>query len=88
MAPATHPVWSLIRLAILMTAAVLCLWINASNFDMTEIKSLIGIFLAASASEGALSRIARPDRGLTLQDGVRVDSASYWRGFKDAGGES
>ena len=51
----THPVWQLIRLAILMLTLSFVLWLNASNFDETEIKTIIWVFMAAAGVEG-LSR--------------------------------
>lgn len=47
-----HPIWSLIRLLILMIAMCVILYINATHFDITEIRSIIGIFIAAASAEG------------------------------------
>lgn len=85
--PATHPIWALIRLTILMVTMTILLWINASNFDSTEIKSIVGVFMAAAAGEGVLARLTKREGSLRLQDGQVVDSVSYHRGLKDAGGD-
>ncbi len=85
----THPIWAIIRLTVLMIAMVFVLWLNATKFDHTEIRSIIAVFIAAATGEGILARVSKPQIGnLRLPGGHLVDSASYWRGFKDAGGES
>lgn len=48
----SHPIWSLLRLVILMVALTLLLWFNASDFDSTEIRTIAGMFLMAASSEG------------------------------------
>lgn len=52
MKDASHPVWSILRLTIGLSALVILLWINASNFDITEYKTIVGMFLAFLGSEG------------------------------------
>lgn len=47
-----HPIWSLARLVVTMVALVTTLWLNASHFDETEIKTLITMFLVAASAEG------------------------------------
>jgi hypothetical protein len=47
-----HPVWSLIRLTILMGTLTLILWFTASKFDYTEIRTICGMFIAAAGLEG------------------------------------
>lgn len=54
-----HPVWSLLRLVILMGTMTLVLWLNASNFDITEIRSLITVFLVAAGLEGGSQTLHR-----------------------------
>lgn len=54
-----HPLWPLVRLSILMLTLVLVLWLQASNFDQTEIKAIILIFLAAAGVEGGLQVVNR-----------------------------
>lgn len=48
-----HPVWSLLRLTVLALALTLLSWINASNFDSTEAKTIVGVLIASLAAEGA-----------------------------------
>jgi len=71
-----------------MVTMTLLLWLNASHFDWTEIKSIIGIFLFAAGTEGVMGRLNKDKGNLRLPGGQLVDSSSYWQGFKDAGGES
>ena len=51
----THPIWSIVRLVVLMTALTLVLWITATKFDQTEIKTIVYTFLAAASGEGAIT---------------------------------
>lgn len=53
----SHPIWSIIRLIVLMGALTLVLWITATKFDQTEIKTIVYTFLAAGAGEGAITMI-------------------------------
>lgn len=50
-----HPIWSLLRLTILMIVLSLILYFNASDFDATEIKTLTQYFLAAASLEGGVA---------------------------------
>jgi len=49
---ASHPIWSLLRLTIFMIALVVTLLLNANNFDATEIKTIITMFVVAAGAEG------------------------------------
>jgi hypothetical protein len=49
----SHPVWSLLRLLIFMAALVVTLWMNATSFDATEIRTIITMFVVASGAEWA-----------------------------------
>lgn len=51
-----HPVWNLARLCVLMIALTLILWMTASRFDATELRTIILTFIAAAGVE-ALSRV-------------------------------
>lgn len=50
-----HPIWSILRLTILMILLSLILYFNASDFDATEIKTLTQYFLAAASLEGGVA---------------------------------
>ena len=54
----THPVWSLLRLVVMVTGLTLVLWLSASEFDNTELQTIIGMFLIGGAAEG-LPAVAR-----------------------------
>ncbi len=54
MSDPNHPIWPIVRLTILMTALTITLWLTASNFDYTEIRTIIITFLFAGTSEGVL----------------------------------
>ncbi|MAH50412.1 hypothetical protein CMI37_31615 [Candidatus Pacearchaeota archaeon] len=46
-----HPVWSLARLVVLMATMCIVLKLNATNFDETELRSIIVVFIAAAGLE-------------------------------------
>lgn len=54
-----HPIWSLIRLFILMVTLFGVLWVYSSKFDETEIRSITWIFLGASVVEGGTQYLSR-----------------------------
>lgn len=56
-----HPIWGIIRLAVLMVSLVIVLWMNATNFDETELRSIVIVFLVAAGSEGAVKLFQRGD---------------------------
>ena len=47
-----HPLWSATRLMIYMAALTFLLWLNASSFDETELRSVVLMFLAGGSAEG------------------------------------
>ena len=47
-----HPIWSLIRLTILMIALTTILYFTANKFDETEIRTIITMFLITAGMEG------------------------------------
>lgn len=56
---AKHPIWALARLLILMVTLSFVLWLNASHFDETELRSIIWVFLAAAGVEGGVQTLTR-----------------------------
>jgi len=54
-----HPIWAIIRTAIMLLALVIVLWVNASNFDSTELKTIVAMFLAAIGAETATKFMAK-----------------------------
>ena len=50
----THPIWAIIRLGMLMFVLTIVLWLNASKFDATEVKTLVEYFLVAASLEGGM----------------------------------
>jgi len=49
---ADHPIWSILRLVVLLVSMFGVLYINASNFDRTEIVSIVQLFIMAVGIEG------------------------------------
>jgi hypothetical protein len=47
-----HPVWSLLRLTVLMVALTVILALVAEKFDKTEIIAIVGTFTAGTAGIG------------------------------------
>lgn len=59
--PASHPIWSIIRLTILMASLVLILYLTASKFDETELRTIITMFVIGSGAETLGFFIAKKD---------------------------
>lgn len=51
----THPIWSIIRLTVIMLSLTGILYLTAQSFDATEIKTLIASFVAIAGAEGLSS---------------------------------
>ena len=47
-----HPIWGIARLALIMAPLTVFLYSNASNFDWTEIKSILEMGLVLGGYEG------------------------------------
>lgn len=56
---AQHPIWPILRTTIILSALIIVLYINASHFDITEIRAIITMFLALIGAEGATSFLAK-----------------------------
>ena len=54
-----HPIYATIRFCALAIAVTFVLWKNASNFDETEIKTIIEIAILAGGYEGLQSFATR-----------------------------
>lgn len=48
-----HPIWMLIRLTIVMTTLVMVLYLTASKFDESELRTILAMFIALAGIEGA-----------------------------------
>lgn len=47
-----HPIWAVIRMSLILGTLIFVLWMNASHFDDTEIKTILTMFLALLGAEG------------------------------------
>jgi hypothetical protein len=54
-----HPGWGMIRLGIYMGTLCLILWMNASDFDKTEGKTIMWMFVVGAGSEGLGQLLSR-----------------------------
>lgn len=61
----SHPIWSLLRLLIMMLALIVVLWMNAEKFDKTEVQTIITMFLIGAGAEGVTQYL----RGFGKSDG-------------------
>ena len=52
-----HPIWSILKLTVLMAAMCLVLYLEATVFDATELRSIVYIFLVAAGAEGAIATL-------------------------------
>lgn len=57
MSSSSHPIWSIVRLTVLMIALSGVLYATASKFDSTELHTIIYTFLAAASGEGIISML-------------------------------
>lgn len=55
---ADHPIWPIIRMALILLTLIVVLWMNASHFDETEIKTILTMFLALLGAEGVSKMFA------------------------------
>lgn len=57
-----HPIWEILRLAVLSSVLLAVLWRNASNFDATEWKAFgefVALYVGLLYGEGRLRRRMR-----------------------------
>jgi len=57
--PANHPVWGFARLVVVMLTLSITLFLTASNFDKTEVQTIIITFLVAAGVESATSIVRK-----------------------------
>lgn len=57
--PADHPIWRLAQHVVYLSFATLFMWLNASNFDSTEWKTIGEIALAAGGIELVKSKLPK-----------------------------
>ena len=63
MPEANHPLWPIVRLAVMMAALTGVLYVTANKFDETELKTIVYVFLFAAGVEGVpqvLGRFVKP----------------------------
>jgi hypothetical protein len=48
---ADHPIWPILRTTILMVSLAFILWLTAEKYDITELRTIIGMFMAAIGAE-------------------------------------
>lgn len=47
-----HPIWPIIRIAVVMISVTILLWASASNFDKTEIRVILALIPVLAGTEG------------------------------------
>ncbi len=57
--PSDHVVWSIIRLVAILAFLTITLAINASDFDETELKTLLWTSFAIAGTEGVVKSFTR-----------------------------
>jgi hypothetical protein len=63
MANATHPIWALARLTVVIVALTTILAMTAQRFDNTELQTILWMFLAVAGAEGigqVVGKFAKP----------------------------
>lgn len=66
---ANHPIWSLARLIVYMTGLVAILAMTASNFDNTELRTILTMFFVGAGAEGATSFVSSLKHPAEKKDG-------------------
>lgn len=56
-----HPFWEWLRLVTLLSALLLFLYMNATNFDKTELKTFAEFALVAGGFQGVKSYLQKSD---------------------------
>jgi hypothetical protein len=51
MFPQDHPIWRIANLAVVLLGTALVMWVNASDFDETELRALIEIMMVMGGYE-------------------------------------
>lgn len=54
-----HPIWPIIRIAVVMGALVVILMLTAQHFDETEIETLVYAFATIAGIEGVVNVVNR-----------------------------
>lgn len=58
---ASHPIWPIVRQAIFLMALIAILYMNASHFDVTEIRTIITMFLVGAGAESLPGMFGRKE---------------------------
>jgi len=69
--PADHPMWRLLQTTSYLLFAAFVMWLNASNFDETELKALFYIGTFMFAGEGvkrAIAKMTKEDKDGSTND--------------------
>lgn len=59
LAPAGHPIWKLANLIVILVFLTVFLYLNATKFDQTEMKSIIYMAMALGGWEFAKHKAAK-----------------------------
>jgi len=60
-----HPIWAIVRLAVVLSFLTLVLWLNASSFDETELKVIGWMFMGFLGQEFMSPLIKKVVRNVT-----------------------
>jgi hypothetical protein len=58
MQDAKHPIWAIIRTAVVLTALAVTLYVTAEHFDETETRTITTMFIALLGAEGLTNAFA------------------------------
>jgi len=60
---ATHPVWAILRTSVIMLTLIIVLKMTASQFDETELRTILVLFITAAVGEGVVNRLVQTSKG-------------------------
>lgn len=59
--PESHPIWSILRTVILFVGLTSLLYINAKDFDATELRTIVEMIVLAGGFEAAKKVLSKKD---------------------------
>lgn len=60
--PESHPIWSILRTVVLLVGLTVLLYLNANNFDATELRTIVEMVVLAGGFE-AIKKVVSKKSG-------------------------
>lgn len=66
--PQDHPIWRVINVVVIFLGVTLVLYVNANNFDATELRAIVQLILGVIAYEAFKHKKAIPESKKNIKD--------------------